>query len=163
MTEHLFHFTNKVKQQFKYMLFFCMFFSVMGYFAPRIYLQYFDKTRYYKVSSPAKVLQKTYKPCEVVPVYIKRTVLTDLHAESTINLVLKSDDGKVKYGQGKRDLIITKTKGEELITTFWPIRDESGKCNVPDGIFYFDAVVEYPIQGIIKQEFFTTETFIVKK
>lgn len=144
------------------MLFFCMFFAVMGWFLPRIYLQYFDKTEYYKVKSPAQIVQKIYKPCDTVPVTIRRTVLIDLRAHSTINLILKSDDGKIKYGQGSRELIITKTNGEEPITALWKIKDEEGGCNIPNGIYYYDALVEYQIQGITKQTFFTTDTFVVE-
>ncbi len=154
MTQYLIHFSSRLKEQAVAMAIFAIMFASLGYFLPRIYYQYLDKTVYYQVDSPAQIVKEEYKACQSVEVRIHRKSLIDLKGDVNMVLFLRTVDGKTKYNEAHRDLVAS--KGETNVTAFWPL-----PCTIPSGIYYFDVVTSYQLNGIIKQTFWTTETFKV--
>ena len=156
MTEHFERFGNRFREQIIAMAVFAIMFSALGYFVPRVYFQYFDHTEYYKIESPISMSDSPYKSCGIIPITIRRIALVDLHGQAVINLFLVNEKSKEKISQGTREMVIT--KGEVEVTTYWEL-----PCGIKDGIYYWSGVVTYPLNGITRQNFFSTETFIVKK
>lgn len=156
MTKHLETLTNRIRDQLVHMALFAVMFASLGYFIPRIYFQYFDHTEYYKVVSPIAIHGGPFKQCATIPITIHRVALVDLYGKSVINLFLIKESGKEKLHEGSREMVIT--KGEADVTTYWQL-----PCDIPNGTYYYDGVVNYSINGVFRQTFFSTETFVVKK
>ncbi len=155
MTEHFDRFRNRFRQQIISIVVFATLFTVLGYFVPRFYFQYLDHTEYYHIDSPIEMPNSPYKSCNPsVPITLHRTALVDLYGKSVINLFLIREGNKNKVSEGTREMVIS--KGESDITTYWPI-----PCGIISGNYYYDGVVNYQLNGVDRQAFFSTETFVV--
>jgi len=144
-----------------FMFMFAFMFSGLGYFIPRIYFEYFDKTQYYQVQLPIQVENKEYHPCDFVNVTLKRKALADIDAEATIELRLIKEDSR-----GDRDILdkqirkmsIQRSPLDEFtkITAHWPL-----PCALPDGVYLFEGLTKYQVNGVNKTTTIRTEEFIV--
>lgn len=131
-------------------------FSVMGFYIPRTYLTYFDKTDYYKIYSPVAVDQNNkHYPCEPIEVFFTKESLID--GKGSVNIALNlyqtnRDNLKKRVGYQERNIPLT--KGEEVITTTWDV-----DCNRKAGEYYFEGVLTYQLNGLTKTHSFYSEKF----
>lgn len=159
---HFHYFKNRVVDQMVYILFFMTFFSVLGYFIPKIYYMYFDKTIYYQVKLPIKTEKVVYHPCEYVKVSVERKSLVDLSAEAIIELRLIKEDGSGNreiLNKENRKLTILKSKDDKfnVIGSYWYL-----PCKIYGGRYVFEGTVSYEVNGIKKYTPLQTEEFIVE-
>jgi len=140
---------------------FAMAFSVIGYYVPKTYLTYFDKTDYYKIYSPVAVNQSVpHYPCDPVEVSFTKESLIDGKGKVEIALNLyKVDNSNNKNRVDYQERSIPLTKGEAVITTQWNIA-----CNRTPGQYFFEGVLTYTLNGVEKNHSFYSEKFnIVEK
>lgn len=136
-------------------LLFAGIFSVIAEFIPNVYFRYFDKMAYYSIEQPISVDKKFYNPCEVTRATIKRVSLINTTASSVIDLVLvKADKSEEKIINLNRDMAII--KGERVLTVHWPL-----PCDIPEGKYYWQAVMKYNVNGIERTYSYISETFNV--
>lgn len=140
---------------------FAMAFSVMGFYIPRTYLTYFDKTDYYKIYSPVAVDQRNpHYPCEAVEVSFTKESLID--GKGSVNIALnlyQTNENNLKKRVGYQERSIPLTKGEEVITTTWDV-----DCNRKPGEYFFEGVLTYQLNGNTKTHSFYSEKFnIIEK
>lgn len=140
------------------MVLFGMAFSIMGFYIPRTYLTYFDKTDYYKIYSPIAIDQtRPHYPCETVEVTFTKESLINGKGEVNIALNLLSiDKNNVKKRIGYQERTIPLTKGEDIITTEWDL-----SCDNRVGERIFEGVLTYTLNGVEKSHSFYSEKFNV--
>lgn len=135
-------------------------FAVMGFYIPRTYLAYFDKTDYYKIYSPVAVDQNNkHYPCEPVEVSFTKESLID--GKGYVNIALnlyQTNSQNLKKRVGYQERSIPLTKGEEVITTTWDV-----DCNRKSGEYYFEGVLTYELNGMKKTHSFYSEQFTISE
>lgn len=160
MTEHIDRFTLHLNRQFKYIIGFFILFSAMSFAlqtAANIYYRYYDKTRYYKITSPIPVERKENTLCSYIDAYIHRKVLAPIHGNSIKQLTL------IREVDGKRERIKSYTTdiqaevGEDTIIAHWQLPCDTEEA--PFGTYMFEGTVAYKINGNLKYEQFSTELF----
>jgi hypothetical protein len=135
---------------------FGMAFSVMGYYLPKTYLTYIDKTDYYKVYSPVAVNQSLpHYPCD--PVEVSFTKESLINGKGTVEIALnlyKVDKVNNKNRVGYQQRTVPLTKGESVVTTNWDV-----SCTSTPGQYYFEGVLTYMLNGVEKSHSFYSEKF----
>lgn len=145
----------RIREQFVYMAVFATCFVVMGHFLPRVYLQYFDRTEYYKIELPIPVADFDYRPGDFVNVFITRTSMIDNDGVSIIQLNLLRKDAQVeRVSHEVRQ--ISMPKGSGTVVVGWKLPED-----ISSGNYFFDGVVTYEVQGIKKHTKFVTDLFQV--
>jgi hypothetical protein len=139
------------------MVMFALAFSLIGVGvnqSSNLYLQYFDKTEYYRVIPPIKTDKSTYVPCEKVEVYITREALFDTQGKSIISLTLISENPIIqkRIQTITRDVVVT--KGIDTYVASWPL-----PCDVKPGTYYWEINFRYYIRNITKTAHFATDKF----
>lgn len=155
-------FGQKIKEQLVLMMLFAIMFSTVGYFIPKIYFRYFDKTIYYEVQLPIKVKNKIYHPCEFVDVYVIRRSLITVSTRAMIELRLYSEDDKgtkILVDKQFRELAILKSENNQFNTVIshWLL-----PCGISAGRYVFEGVVPHRVNGEDKVTILKTEDFIVE-
>jgi len=149
---------HDIVERLMFAMIFGMAFSVMGYFIPKTYLTYFDKTDYYKIYSPVAVDQRTpHYPCDSVTVSFTKESLID--GKGSVNLALnlyKVDKSNNKNRVAYQERDIPLTIGEAVITTQWDL-----SCDRIPGEYFFEGVLNYKLNGIEKYHSFYSEKFNV--
>lgn len=137
---------------------FGMSFSVMGFYIPRTYLTYIDKTDYYKIYSPVAVNQSVpHYPCDPVEVSFTKESLIDGKGSVDIALNLyKVDKANNKIRVAYQERTVPLTKGTQLITTTWDL-----SCERLPGEYFFEGVLNYQLNGVEKHHSFYSEKFNV--
>lgn len=159
--KRLIHFSDRIKEQLIFMMFFAMLFAGFGYYIPKIYYTYFDKTQYYEVKLPIEVENKKYYPCDYVNVHVIRRSLINVTSEAQIELRLYRDDGsgiKDLVDKQFRKLNIIKSSNDKFdtIISHWLI-----PCFVQPGRYIFEGLAPYKVNGIDKTTLLITEDFII--
>jgi len=87
-------------------------FAVIGFYVPRIYFTYLDKTEYYKIYSPVAINQSIpHYPCEPVEVTFTKESLIEGRGQVNIALNLYREDGaavKQRVGYQEKNILLTK-------------------------------------------------------
>jgi len=136
-------------------------FVLLGQAIPDFYFKYFDKTQYYSIIQPIPMDQKWYKPCDETTLTATRTSLIDTQASFSIDLILTKSDGteilKVPNGHLNRDASV-KAGEKQTISVIYPL-----PCELPDGIYFWQATMKYSVRGVEKQYTYITDTFNVNE
>jgi len=158
----LVHVKNKMRDQFLYILFFMMVFSLVGYLIPRFYFQFVDKTVYYEIRLPIRMEEREHRACDFAKVIVERKALVDISASGIVELRSIRDDGS-----GVRDIVdkqfreLTILKSENnsfnVVTSRWVI-----PCNTEKGRYVFEGMITYEVNGIKKYTPLKTEEFIIR-
>jgi len=153
MIKHINVFKKRLSNSFFYIVLFSFIFSFVGWFIPRTYFEYFDRTKYYKIYSPVLLDKEKYKSCEIVSVYIRRESIIEVKGDVLIELILIQKNNSID----KRTKIIRETnidKGEKLVVIHLPL-----PCDNVKGEYYFLGSVTYEINHVNKVEHFNTVKF----
>ena len=145
---------HKVLDYLMHMVIFAAAFTIIGFYAPKIYLHNFDKTEYYKVVLPVKIEHKTYYPGDYVDIYFERTALIPIRGQSTIVLTLVNDKGvRERMSYEVREVIAD--VGTAPVIAHWVLPMTISHY----GVYFFDGVLTYPIDGTTRSYHFYTEKF----
>lgn len=160
MTDHIEKAKFHLQVQAKYIIFFFGAFTLMSWgiqSLASVYYKYYDKTRYYKITSPIPVERKQNTLCSFIDAYIHRVVLVPIHGNSIKQLTL------IRQTDGKRERIKSYTTdiqaevGEDTIVTHWQLPCDPKEA--PFGTYDFEGTVAYYVNDILKYEQFKTEPF----
>ncbi len=148
--------TKKMHKQALCMLVFSAAFSILGYFVPHIYYEYYDTTEYLTIQTPIRVDKETYRPGDEATLSSTYTALTDIVAKSYNNWIRINNDGAVtKVGAAENIIIYLKAENAPFsVTVTIPESFKSGN-------YFLSGIKEYKINGVTKQYAFVTETFTV--
>lgn len=143
--------------RFFFALIFATIFVVLGYFTPRLYLQYIDTTEYYSVEKPVLVDKHIYKPCDTINTTFVRTSLVEGTAHGTVQLFLIDENEITKIKPLFDGNIVIMRTNKKTIHTSYIL-----PCDIKNGSYYIQAIVKYQIQGIQKIYSWSTETFVIE-
>jgi hypothetical protein len=150
--ERVFHPTRL----FYTILFFALF-SILGYFIPRLWIQY-GGVEYYKVEQPVPVNQDTYRPCDTIVATVVRTSLVNVSAHSTVQIYLVNAKTLAKFDPiFDGNVIIEKSDHQTYYIS------HALPCTLPDGQYYLQSLVKFPLLGIEKTYLWKTDAFTVDK
>lgn len=149
------HFMVHLKSSFFSIVFFACLFSLLGYFIPKAYFTWFDKTVYYTIKVPIEVEKEVYKSGDIVTVKIERNALIDTQGISIRELILVNQNGNNEVFKYNTNLAIN--VGKEIVYVDWLLPP-----NIKNGVYFFQGIVSYPVRGITKFTSFCTEKFEVK-
>lgn len=149
------HLISHLKDSLFSIVLFATLFAVLGYYIPRAYFSWFDRTVYYTIKVPIEVEKDIYKSGDTVTVSIERSALIDTQGISIRELILVDENGNKEVFRYNTNLAIN--AGKENITVDWVL-----PLNIKDGVYFFQGVVSYPIRGITKFTPFCTERFTIK-
>lgn len=139
-----------------WMLFFTMFFVVIGYYVPRLWLEYIDPREYFKMELPLAVDGTEHKPCDAVKFLSKRTAETDLYIHIHTDFSRSADMGlETVYSE---DRTRTVPKGEGVVITSYSL-----PCDIPEGTYLIKGTVSYEVQGVKRYYYFISDTFEVRR
>lgn len=139
-----------------YIVIFALLFSLLGTTIPNTYYRYFDKTDYVSVRQPARVDKMLYQPCDTAITQVVRTSLIDVHGDIISYVVLvdgnnlsirKLYEGRVGIENSKDEIFIFKFKLP---------------CDLSDGSYYIQAVIQYRFKSVEKAYSWKTFVFQVK-
>lgn len=147
---------HEVLDYIVHMAIFAAAFSIIGYYAPKIYMNYFDKTEYYKVKLPVKTEHKIYHACDFVDVYFEREALIPIKGASVIALTLINEKGfRERVHSEERQMVAE--PGKSTVITHWSI-----PCDIKHyGKYFYEGVLMYPIDGTTRTYHFYTDKFEV--
>ena len=147
--------TDHLPNRLMFALFMAVLSMVLVKVTGDVYFRYFDKTVYYSIEQPISVDKKFYNPCDVTKATIKRVSMIDTTGSSVVDLILmNADNQQEKIANLNRTMAIP--KGTRTIVVDWPL-----PCNIPEGRYFWQAVVKYSVRGIEKSYGYLTETFNV--
>lgn len=137
--------------RFLYALIFAGLFSMVGYFVPKIYLQYFDTKNYITFTQPVTFNRKIVHKCDTVIATTRVKSLVSSKTELQTKIVRIYKDGSLKgvFQYPKSDSF-TVTTGEEGKLYTIPIRLPCDKVNFEPGVYIFEAVLFYRVGGVEK-------------
>lgn len=122
-----------------------------------IYYKYYDKTRYYKITSPIPVEKKQNLLCSYVDAYVHRIVVVPIFGTSIRQLTLMREiDGK-KQRIKSYTTDIQAEVGEDTIVVHWLLPCDEKEA--PFGSYQFEGTIQYRVYGTMKYEHFYTENF----
>lgn len=131
-------------------------FMIIGIYAPKIWLTYFDKTDYYRVQQPVETDKHEYKSCERLVINLVRTSSISDNAHSTVQLFSASNSGTLKFIPLFNGNIIVEKSNEQVFYLNYEL-----PCNLPAGKYYIKAAIKYRIQGVDRNYFWSTRAFDV--
>lgn len=138
-------------------LLFAIIFGLLGWAIPETYFRYFDKTEYYTVEQPVSVDQTIYQPCDDTVITLVRTALVDTIGEFEVDLRLIDVDGvQFNVNQAHITRVASIAGGKSVVRASYPL-----PCNLPDGVYFWQATIRYHVNGIEKQYVYVTQTFQV--
>jgi len=153
MKKQINDFVIDVRGAFWHMILSAMLFVLVGYYLPKIYFEYFDKTDYYSVSVPIEVNKNLYGPCEKVIWTMHRKALIDIDAMATTELILMRGNEEVYRNQ----IPLALEKGEYDVTTFQTL-----PCVLEDGEYFYRGIVSYRLNSSLKRFSYYTNPFRVE-
>lgn len=154
MIQQINDFIIDLKGAFWHMTLAAMLFILVGYYMPKIYLDYFDTNKYYSLELPIKVDKKIYMACDKVIWNMVRTSKADIDAMATVELILLKDNVEVS-----RELIpLAAEKGTLPVSTYHKL-----PCDLESGEYKYNGIVSYEYKGNIKHYHFYTENFFVEE
>ena len=132
---------------------FAAFFMIIGYYLPKIYIQYFDKRVYYEITNPITVEKKVNYSCNYVDAYIHRKALVPIKGSSVRQLTLIRIDGKYQR-IANFETPVQAEVGEATVIAHWQI-----PCDIPLGTYFFEGTLKYKVYDINRYTHFYTENF----
>lgn len=137
-------------------------FSVIGYYAPRIHLQYFDNKNYIEFVEPISFDRKIYPPCDTAKALIKARFDVDTPVETSSRLmrVEDADGGRNTYKIIRSTNSKNFVKAQKEVQTF--IVDYKIDCGLEEGVYFFRGDVIYYIKGVQKNYTFDTTPFTIR-
>ncbi len=136
------------------MLLFGILFVLCGYYIPRIYLEYFDKTVYYTMDLPVTVDKDVYCAGDVMKLSSSKGSLLDARLDITGELVLiKIDSLEEVYRASEA---FPTTKGSEDFITAIKLPDD-----LEAGSYKWQGVVNYSVKGVDKVFVWYSEEFVI--
>jgi len=135
-------------------LLFAFLFVGLGKLVPDVYFQFFDKTIYYSIKNPVPVDRPVYTSCDTVVLKFERSAAINTSAKATIELVLTNTDSETEVQRFTKDLVLepgTKT----IYSNYWL------PCDIPEGSYYYNGIVEFDVGSYKKETNFVTDRFIV--
>lgn len=138
-------------------LLFAVIFGLLGWAIPETYFRYFDKTQYYVVEQPVSVDKTIYQPCEDTVVTLVRTALVDTIGEFEVDLRLIDVDGvQFNVNQAHISRVASIAGGKTVVRASYPL-----PCDIPEGVYFWQATIRYHVNDIEKQYVYVTQTFQV--
>jgi hypothetical protein len=143
-----------------YVFLFAITFSVAGYYLPKIYHEFLDKTEYITIKQPVSTEFTEYKRGDSVGLILSRRALVDVAAEQSIKIV--HVNGNIIATQlGDRDaprvVVVEKTNDYVTVKTntlFIP-------CNAIPGRNFIQAIFSYEVGGVSKTYTYISDVFTV--
>ena len=135
---------------------FAAIFAILGWYIPKTYFQYFDKTEYLKFESLASTDKKVYVPCEPIRLLTIRTTLIQMDVENIMTLVRINDDNSFNKDAGPI-LHFAFDEGERVPVT--------GKfklpCDAEHGVYFYEGINKFKVQGNLKRQYYISEQFYI--
>jgi len=134
-------------------------FITAGYYIPRIYTLYFDRTDYISISQPILIEKDVYRQCDTITLIANTNSKINVTSKVSIQLIdvtekelrpLDTFEGKYVFVEGKNLEIV-----EIDLSRF------DSKCKRKPGIYLFRGIIEYEYKGATKTYFYITSTFHV--
>ncbi len=142
--------------RFLYTVAFTTLFIIFGFYAPKVWLTYFDKTDYYSVEQPVPVDKEVYKPCENIIATIVRTSFIVDSAHSTVQVYLINGSTLNKYSPLFDDNIIIEKSNARIFHLTYKL-----PCDLKNGKYFIQALITYHINGIPKTYIWATNAFTI--
>jgi hypothetical protein len=153
MKQQINDFVKNIKNAFWYIVVSSTMFILVGYYLPKIYVEYFDTTKYYEITIPIIIEKNIYKPCEKIRWIMHRKALINMDAMATTELVLMKGNEEVYREQ--TPLILEKGEYDVSMSQKLP-------CDLEDGDYFFRGIVTYHIDDSTKRFVYYTNTFNVE-
>lgn len=143
------------KNQVWYIIFFISVFTLLGYYLPKIYLDYIDKTEYLRFDSPISTDKKTYKPCEKIILLATRYSLVATKVTNVMTIVKDNEDGSyVKKPGPVLHYTIDRAPAGKLISAEFKL-----PCDLSAGTYFYEGVNTYKVKGSEKTQYYTSSQF----
>jgi len=114
---------------------------------------------FYSIKTPVEIDHIIYKPCEVQTLHMVRQSIITSTADSHRQLKLIGLNGIEKIYSGvSTPIVIDRTNGYEEVEVNVTI-----PCDIPDGNYYWKAVVNFEVGNTTKQVSWKTGVFQVNK
>lgn len=156
-------FVAQAKMQLPKMIIMACFFSIVGYYIPKIYLEFLDKKDYIEIRQPVSPEFPSYNRGEKIGLIINRrsfinTVVAQQAKLVHVNGALITRQLDARYVS--KDIAIENTKGE------WVAIKTDGTyipCDAIPGRTFIQVVFQYSVDGIAKNYNYVTEVFQVNE
>lgn len=132
-------------------------FSVVGYYAPRAYLQYYDDTHYIDVPQLVTFDRKVYSAGETqrAKLTLKINVDSDIVLKSRLMLILLDNQFEVVKQSEVESFVVAKDEPQTFLL------DAPLPCDLVDGNYLYRGEVVYVVRGVEKRTVFDTDVFTV--
>jgi hypothetical protein len=143
-----------------YMALFSATFSIVGYFLPKVYFQYIDKTEYINIKQPVSSEFTEYKVGDNAGLIISTKSKADMAVKQSAKIVHVNGQQvstQLSDGDTPDTIVLEKTKDYVVRKTnslYIP-------CNAIPGTNYFQVIFEYEINGVDKTYSYISNTFQV--
>lgn len=140
---------------------FAIAFSVIGYYVPRTYFEFFDARDYVEIRQPVSPEFPTYNRGEKIGLIINRRSFINTEVIQTgkivhVNGALQTKQLDERYYSKK--IAIENTKGQWVVIKTDGVRIP---CDAAAGSNFIQFVFQYPVNGIPKTYSYITEVFNV--
>lgn len=157
------NFLTKHSERLMTMIFFGCLFTVLGYFAPRIYLEFLDKRDYIEIKQPVSPEFSSYKRGEKIGLIINRRSFVNAAVSQQAKLVhvngaLVTRQLDDRYTS--KQVAIENTNGE------WVVVKTDGTripCDAMPGRSFIQVIFQYTVGGIPKNYNYITSVFEITK
>lgn len=143
-----------------HMVFFSLAFSLIGYFLPKTYFEFFDNRKYIEIKQPVPTEFNSYKRGEMISMIISRKSIINSNTEYRARLLHINGDVVATQLQSPdcpSNVLINKTNGYEIIrtnTTYIP-------CNAVPGRNLLQGIFTYEVNGVEKTYTIMSQVFEV--
>lgn len=155
-----------IREKLLYMFLFGAIFTLMGYFIPRIYFEYYDRTVYWKVIGQVRTDKNVYQAGERVHIFFVRE--SNITQKSTLISELLCADNELYTTvdtYARENFIVSQGIGEVNIYLDLPSSEVlSQRMHKDQGqaVCYYDRVVAFEAGKVKRLYQYKTEQFVVE-
>lgn len=149
------------QQRLLWMLVWSAILIILGYFIPRLYIQYIDPREYIHILQDISFDRKVYAPCDTATAKVTAQLDVNSAVETNTRMMKVQTDRQppdnfqiISNSHSKGFVIAQPTP--QVYTVDYPIA-----CDLPDGVYMWRAETTYKVSGIEKVEPFQTTLITV--
>ena len=151
-----------IYERIAYMMLFAMAFSVIGYFVPKFYYEFLDKTTYFSIEQPVPSEYETYRRGDYISLILTVRSLVDITATQSASLIhVNGDAVAIQLSREESPEIVTVRKTGEVSRV---IKTHTIRlpCHALDGRNFIQVVFTYSVNGVEKTYPYVSDIFNIE-
>lgn len=132
-------------------------FLAIGYYAPRIYINNFDKTDYITITQPIPLDKDIYRHCDNITLLANINSKINVRAKVSIQLIEASDKSLKPLMSSEGTYLFV--EGKNLESAEIPLKEFEKNCDRKPGIYFFRGIITYKYKDDERTYSYITTTF----